>query len=434
MIINKISAVIAIATTLTGAVKATESGYVAHEWGTFTSVQGADGIQMSWRAAQVSELPGFVYNWKRPGLNRVGAIPGFGGKGLLQGQQRMETPVVYFYSDKEQVVDVSVEFPQGTITEWYPQANRIGPVIMNDAKAANAFGFGSSRVQWSGVKIIPSNSADSAARLPTDQSGSHYFAARATDSAMLNIRIPTAMAFENEKFLFYRGIGSFSTPLQATVAPGDALALTNNGPAPLKHLFLLTVNAGRGTFTPLESLDPGKSAAVPLETAEAGLPLNELAAKLGKAMAQGLEREGLFPREASAMVATWKDSWFTEDGTRVLYILPSAWADATLPMTLSPAPRERVRVMVGRAEIITPSVENGLRKSITLAREGDAGARRQTISQLKQLGRFAEPALRLACAHSTPDEATFGYKLLSEADPADSSNKSWAATLFQFFE
>src|SRR5206468_3347946 len=149
-------------------------------------------------------------------------------------------------------------------------------------------------------------------------------------------------------------------------------------------------------------------------------PLDELAAKLGKAIARGLESEGLFSREAAAMVATWKDSWFTEEGTRVLYVLPSAWTGATLPMKLSPQPRERVRVMVGRAEIITPAVETDLRKSLTSAWEGDAGARRQTIAQLRKLGRFAEPALRLVCTHSTPsDTATFGYKLLHEVDPKD---------------
>src|SRR5262245_2282862 len=32
-----------------------ESGYAAHEWGTFTSVQGSDGVQLDWHAQQVSE-------------------------------------------------------------------------------------------------------------------------------------------------------------------------------------------------------------------------------------------------------------------------------------------------------------------------------------------------------------------------------------------
>ena len=34
----------------------------------------------------------------------------------------METPVVYFYTDKETKVSVKVDFPRGWITEWYPFA------------------------------------------------------------------------------------------------------------------------------------------------------------------------------------------------------------------------------------------------------------------------------------------------------------------------
>src|SRR5437868_10670721 len=73
------------------------TNYVAHEWGTFTSVQGSDGNLLLWHALQTSELPGFVYNWNRPGMNRGRMI---GGKGVLTTLQRMETPVIYFYADK----------------------------------------------------------------------------------------------------------------------------------------------------------------------------------------------------------------------------------------------------------------------------------------------------------------------------------------------
>src|SRR3974390_2150029 len=45
-------------------------GLIAHEWGTFTSVQGSDGTLLSWRPLETSGLPGFVYDWRHPGLNR----------------------------------------------------------------------------------------------------------------------------------------------------------------------------------------------------------------------------------------------------------------------------------------------------------------------------------------------------------------------------
>src|SRR5437899_12292029 len=89
--------------------------YIAHEWGTFTSVQGGDGVLLDWRPLETSRLPKFVYDWSRPGANRQAGANQIFGKGGLVTRQRMETPVIYFYSEKERTVDVSVQFPQGLI-------------------------------------------------------------------------------------------------------------------------------------------------------------------------------------------------------------------------------------------------------------------------------------------------------------------------------
>ena len=70
--------------------------------------------------------------------------------------------------------------------------------------------------------------------------------------------------------------------------------------------------------------------------------------------------------------------------------------------------------MVGRAEIITPGVETNLFQTLTKARNGAADARFQATAQLKQLGRFAEPALQLANRHAIQTNiVTLGYELLS---------------------
>src|SRR5882762_3063063 len=93
-----------------------QKGFVAHEWGTFTSVQGSDGRLLNWRPLQTSRLPQFVHNWQNPGFNRQGVSALAFGKGAMVTLQRMETPVIYFYADEKQTVDVSVNFPKGLIT------------------------------------------------------------------------------------------------------------------------------------------------------------------------------------------------------------------------------------------------------------------------------------------------------------------------------
>src|SRR5690349_6345232 len=92
---------------------------VAHEWGTFTSIQGAQGVQEKWNGVNPAELPKFVHGLLWPD-GREGKIAPL--KLSFFAAQRMETPVIYFYSDEPRKVDVSVDFPHGTITEWFPQA------------------------------------------------------------------------------------------------------------------------------------------------------------------------------------------------------------------------------------------------------------------------------------------------------------------------
>src|SRR5437016_5149239 len=73
--------------------QAEEAGLVAHEWGTFTSVQDGDGRLLAWKPLKTSVLPGFVYDWSKPGLGRQrGFSPALGlTKGGMITLQRMET-------------------------------------------------------------------------------------------------------------------------------------------------------------------------------------------------------------------------------------------------------------------------------------------------------------------------------------------------------
>ncbi|MEO6183397.1 MAG: hypothetical protein ABIP71_09910, partial [Verrucomicrobiota bacterium] len=343
--------------------------YVAHEWGTFTSVQASDGVLLNWQAVAPVELPGFVYNWARPGLNRV-AVPDF-SKSFLMALQRMETPVIYFYGDEAQKVDVTVRFPKGKITEWYPQAKDIGPSLprlaTNQSSKNFLAGYGvapstngtkESLIRWN-LDILPSRQT-SPVTLPVEKSGNHYFAARETDAAILRVN-PTEsdpLPNEYEKFLFYRGVGNFGTPLKVTMSASGEITLANTSKETLKHLFILGVDDGAGKFVHVAKIPAGEQKTLRLDVQKQKVPLQKLVPQVSSALAKALTDQGLYQRESDAMVKTWKDSWFQEEGLRVLYVLPRAWTDQTLPIDFTPAPRDLVRVMVGRAELITPDFEN----------------------------------------------------------------------------
>jgi hypothetical protein len=96
-----------------------------------------------------------------------------------------------------------------------------------------------------------------------------------------------------------------------------------------------------------------------------------------------LVEQGLFLKEAQAMVETWRDSWF-EEGARLIYIMPSRAVDEMLPLRVEPLPSTTARVFVGRIELVTPE---------TLRAVKDALAARDS-STIDRYRRFLEPILR----------------------------------------
>ncbi len=360
---------------------------VVHEWGTFTSVSGSDGVALEWRPLSgPSDLPGFVHG---AGGNIHGSRSYEAGdctcpecirtnhadcrccKKCMKGTVRMETPVIYFYADRECEAYVQVGFPKGRITEWYPWAQEASP------------GRG---IDWGRFKILPGAKAD----LPTEKGDDHYYAARETDSALLRVCGSNGRS-ETEKFLFYRGVGTFALPLSATLQE-DTLILHNVQTGhKLSDIHYLAF------FGDAKGGSRGWCGQVAGET-QAGMKVSPGVWKNGKLgvpakefkedLRRMLVAAGLYEKEAVAMIETWKDSWFGP-GLRVFYILPREEVDRILPLTIAPTPGELKRVMVARLEILTPELEKEILDLV------DAGRIEEAV---KKHGRFAEPVLKLLLA------------------------------------
>jgi hypothetical protein len=431
-------------------------GYVAHEWGTFTSVQGADGVPLEWNPLTSSQLPGFVHDWSKPLGDPRRHLTGFGGKTAFRTLQRMETPVIYFYADSPQTVDVTVKFPQGLVTEWYPQVTEIGPSAVlprpalaeldrlvaktlfqphpGSASLDTRLGIADSHIRWAEVRIRPTEKqAEPEPQLPTDETGSHYYSARETGGNLLGVQVPVngAVSTEYERFLFYRGIGSFPTPLQVSLAGDENQVRVRNGSAEaLTDLIVLNVKAGRGECAYVDRLRAGEAKTVTLGANDGTRELGGLADQISGRMTTSLIEAGLYPREAEAMVKTWRESWFAEPGTRVLYVLPRPWTDQILPITLKPAPGELVRVMVGRAELLTPETEGAVLQEIVRFSAASEQNRDEVVeaTRLLGLGRFLEPAILSAAQKLQKEELNkAAWELLEAATPRRPASRSIAA-------
>ena len=116
-----------------------------------------------------------------------------------------------------------------------------------------------------------------------------------------------------------------------------------------------------------------------------------------------LTQQGLYEKEAAAMIETWKDSWF-EEGLRAFYIVPRKRTDELLPIRISPKPAELVRVLVGRVEIVTPKMEAEILEVVKELGNESFEIRDLASERLSKYGRFAEPALKRVYENSKDPE------------------------------
>jgi hypothetical protein len=392
----------------------TQAALRVHEWGTFTVLEGSDGNIIDWyqSPARLIDLPAFVhrsYNIAgKSGTAQLFATTGPRGLDSI----RMETPVLYFYPEAAMEVTVRAHFPQGRITEVFPPAS--------DLAVDGTF--------WQG-RLLPPDSPERA-KVPAADGprGRHYAAAREVPEAWLFRGLKTndksesgavrqgmrevVMASANGKkeeaaepidhFIFYRGAGNRGAfEIRAVQDPRSdgTYTVMNNGGDTIPKLIALRVREGQTSWLTLENLQTYQYTDRQwinqqnfTFSAPAG-PAEEVATELRSVMIETLASEGLTPDEANAMVATWDDLWFTEPGTRILAVLPQTFADAMVPLEITPAPTNLDRVFVARVELITREQEQSLTKLLNVPAGTEASDATRAELQSLDLGRFAEGAL-----------------------------------------
>jgi hypothetical protein len=130
-------------------------------------------------------------------------------------------------------------------------------------------------------------------------------------------------------------------------------------------------------------------------------------------------------------VKTWDDSWLAEPGVRVLYTLPQSWTDRILPLHLNPAPKSVARVMVGRAEVLTPKMELSLLREVMRYLDDTDESRSLAVENVRKLGlgRFLEPAMRRMVENGPKSRefSTRSWELLEAASKSDPTGKPVAS-------
>ena len=387
--------------------------YVVHEWGTFTSMVGQNGIVLDGLHHEEEALPKFVHD-----LLKVEAFGTTKDKmPASRVTQKMETPVIYFYSDEPRRVSARVWFDKGLMTQFYPLPNAVYPELADARKQRlDMSKVDGSFLEWDLDVLAKGQPLPK--EIPTVAADDPWAFARQTAANCVRTRPgPGSPAKpETEHYLFYRGLGRWQPNVTLQSSTGGTAQFGNRMAQPIPFCLALELGEHGGRFVVGREVAANGEHTFALGGVAWQGDREALARQVGAHVMHALVQQGMFLDEARAMVATWSRSWFQKDGARILYLLPREQVDAVLPLHLQPQPKQLVRTLVNRLEFITPEAQQRVEQALRDRQSGDAAGTQRAELVLKELDRFLEPHLRNVVANgSSPELRRAAETLLAAA-------------------
>lgn len=336
---------------------------IVHEWGTFTARFSEDGTpDKQLHKLAYEPVPGFVYHFDYSKITRKDTtwrkddffIYDVSAE-LDNVTIRMETPVLYFYTNDEiKNASVNVKFHQGSISEYFPK-----PAVIEDAEHMKKYVSYRAKPQkpyfdltnydgrasWY-FSILPKNSPVQVTYSDNDVPNVWLAPRKTAANKIINLNN------EVENYIFYRGIGGFKNPIIPKFGNDGSLHVQNTCDK-IPFLMVYEYNSPSSVnIWGLQSLAKDDTALFCRNNSSINYQgFKNLYFNL---FAQALVESGLYADEAYAMLATWEQSYFRTEGIKIFWIVPRSYTDAILPISIIPKPSNMERVMVGRTEIELP--------------------------------------------------------------------------------
>ena len=347
--------------------------YTCHEWGTFTSLFSSNGQQLDGLYLEEEPLPSFCYNLDRnflatfssKGVNKTKLYANFNAYG--NAFIKMETPVLYFYSQYEiQKIKVNIDFNKGTISQFYPQrfggeSEYVWQTSTKSIPTEYNLLYNQGSIFWQ-FNVLNPTTDNNEITYPKAENSKIWLAPRETKSNLLEVYTEDSnlnVKREVEKYLFYRGVGSFGNPIIPKFDTSGQLSIYLNSNlmnVPYYMVFERTPE-GKNRVWSEGSLHNNEVQKIkPTKEILSDFQWNN---KKNRFITE-LVKSGLFEDEARAMLKTWDASYFNTPGIKIFWIVPRCFTDIILPITLSPKPQSLERVMVGRTEILDPRIDKAI--------------------------------------------------------------------------
>ena len=381
---------------------------VVHEWGVVSLAYGSSvwgnarsaGSKAMKGKEVASDLPKFVATWEdhiKEQINDWRCQP-------------VDKPVVYFYSSKAMDVSVEVAIPTGRPKAWWPEATTFQPGFvgrpmrgleklddddinpkLDQIKPVNGL------LRWDKLSLDPGVKS-------FPKADGWWSAARNVDATAFRFVEPKELRFglqresrlgrkepRAEKFLFYDALMPVDPQLDLQWKKTGEVSVTNRSAGALGAIIAIRVKDGKCSSATHGAL--AKGASVVLTPVE-GAP----------ALAGALVKAGLYEKEAASIVEIWKEEFFQVDGVRVLALLPRAFYDTLIPITIKPAPKEMARVLVAHVECLDVELQAMVAAAIEKFSSDSIEEREVAAQKIRELGALAEHQVRRAAERAKDEE------------------------------
>lgn len=280
-----------------------------HEWGVWKIRRG----EVTHLADLQRESPAFVRQTRQVGWAGGGTVA--------------RKPVIYVYASRPMDLDVEVSFRGGGPWLYYPQTL---PLECGDAAGrrdqpfARAATCEPDRLRW---RVHAAGNV----QVPLAPVGPRHFWSHLRAVPASTLLSPDGSA---ERFLFYDGPVVFPPAFQAGLGSYGETTLRKVGP--FGQSPLIVAWGDRWVSVPRMAVGAGLGID---RTQPWPVPARPIAVELGAR----LRAAGLSSAEARSLVETWRPE-IEAPGLRAFWLLSRAEYDTLLPLRITPAPRELVRV------------------------------------------------------------------------------------------